>query len=218
MLPSTLLPLLSLTATTLASPFKRNTTGGTITAQNLIDLAPSTATCDTTAQFGDECRTASIAAPAIAQSFTDYTVTSFGAQAALVSIMLFESGDFKYSRNHFPAPGRPGQGTRNMQSADFNALYAEDLAAKGTCGLTTAKVEAAKAEGPDAVLALVNTDRLGFASAAWFLRTQCTPAIEEGLAAATEDGYNAYLTECIGTTSTEDRIEGWKAVVALKEW
>ncbi|KAF2159140.1 hypothetical protein M409DRAFT_30423 [Zasmidium cellare ATCC 36951] len=212
MLSSTLLTLLALTS---ATPLARSTT---LTAQNLLTIAPSTSTCDPTADFATECRPATVAAPAIAKSFTTYTITTFGAQAALVSIILFESGNFKYSQNHFPAPGNPGQGTRNMQSPAFNAKYADDLAAKGVCGLTTEKVAAAKAQGPEKVLELVNTDSLGFASAAWFLRTQCGEGVEEGLAGATEEGYVAYLTECVGTTATEERIAGWKAVVALGQW
>ena len=35
--------------------------------------------------------------------------------------MAFESGDFQYQISHFPAPGTPGQGTRNSK-APFWAL------------------------------------------------------------------------------------------------
>lgn len=58
-----------------------------------------------------ECSTAAQAVPFITKSFATYNVTSRAEQAALISLMAFESGDFKYNRNHFPPPGRPGQGS-----------------------------------------------------------------------------------------------------------
>ncbi|SMQ46610.1 unnamed protein product [Zymoseptoria tritici ST99CH_3D7] len=188
-----------------------------ITAADLIRIAADTESC-TEATYADECRTASAAAPAIAISFTNFAISSFGAQAALVAIMLFESGDFKYNKNHFPAPGRPGQGTRNMQSADFNEKYAEYLSIVCTnCGITPADVEKAKGEGPAAVLELVSSDQWSFGSAAWFLRTQCDATIEDGLAAGTEAGFKSYIEDCVGTTLTDDRIAGWQKVMALKQ-
>jgi hypothetical protein len=189
-----------------------------ITAADLIKIAPDTESC-VGAPYPDECRTASAAAPAIAISFTNFDIPSFGAQAALVALMLFESGDFKYNKNHFPAPGRPGQGTRNMQSPEFNEKYAEYLPTVCTnCGLSTAEVEQAKAEGPAAVLDYISGDEWSFGSAAWFLKTQCDASIETGLAAGTQAGFKSYIEDCVGTTLTDERIAGWEKVMALKQW
>jgi hypothetical protein len=86
---------------------------GALTAQKIIAIAPATASCNGT-DFPDECADATHAATAINKAFSTYKITQVGEQAALVAYMLFESGNFKYNRNHFPAPGRPGQGTRMM--------------------------------------------------------------------------------------------------------
>ena len=65
--------------------------------------------------------------PHIVKSFQHYGISSAGVQAALLSIMAFESGNFKYSINI--SPGVPGQGTRNMQSPKFNMEYAMSIPA-----------------------------------------------------------------------------------------
>ena len=176
----------------------------TITAADLTAIDPTTATCSTTGDFASECADAATAAPALTSAFEKYNIAEPGVQAALIAIMMYESGSFKYNHNHFPAPGRPGQGTRNMQMAPFNEKYATALYGAD-------KVAAAKAGqgGEDAVLALVQGDEDSFASAAWFLTTQCSPSIEEGLASGSAAGWDAYLTTCVGTTHTADRDPLW---------
>jgi hypothetical protein len=71
--------------------------------------------------------------------------------------------------------------------------------------------------GLNATLALVNADdEKSFGSAAWYLSSTCTPEVRAGLAAETVDGWHAFLTECVGTTATEDRDVPWvKAKQAL---
>ena len=81
-----------------------------LTEVMLSCIAPSSNTC-AGATFPQECATASQALPYILDSFQTYKITSWGEQAAIVSLMAFESADFKYNKNHFPAPGRPGQGS-----------------------------------------------------------------------------------------------------------
>lgn len=88
-----------------------------ITAEQLTQIAPATASCNG-APFPAECADATSVAAAINKSFETYKVTSKGEQAALVAYMLFESGNFKYNINHFP--GRPGQGTRMMAMVSTN--------------------------------------------------------------------------------------------------
>lgn len=187
-----------------------------MSAADLITIAPNTTSCDG-AKFPAECRDASMAAPHIAASFHQHDIHSFGAQAALVAIMLFESGDFKYKMNHFP--GVAGQGTRNMQSPAYNEEYAEWIAAHGEdAAITTNSVAAAKAQGPAQLLDLINTDHWGFGSAAWFLHTQCDAGIADALADASRASFETYLKDCIGTTVTADRLAGWEKVMALKHW
>jgi hypothetical protein len=79
-----------------------------ITTDQLLTISPNASTCDNPPAAG-ECATAEQAAPAISASFSAYSVDSRAEQAALVSLMAFETADFKYNRNHFP--GVAGQGS-----------------------------------------------------------------------------------------------------------
>jgi hypothetical protein len=85
-------------------------------------------------------------------------------------------------------------------------------------GISSQEVDEAEKGGPVRVLVLVNGDRWSFASAAWFLGTQCTQDISQGLAASTEEGWKSYLTDCVCTTVTDDRTVIWKKAVAVRKW
>ena len=65
----------------------------------------------------------------------------------------------------------------------------------------------------DAVLALVNGDADSFGSAAWFLSSQCSESVRQGLAAGTAAGWQTYLTSCVGATDTSDRDTLWAAAI-----
>lgn len=80
-----------------------------LTESQMIAIAPTSKTCDDPPAKG-ECATAKQAAKFTAQSFDTYDVTSKAEQAAIISLMAFESDDFKYNKNHFP--GVPGQGSK----------------------------------------------------------------------------------------------------------
>ncbi|KAL1305711.1 hypothetical protein AAFC00_007298 [Neodothiora populina] len=188
-----------------------------ISAKDIQTIAPDTSICNTTAQYASECSPAAHAAPFVALSYAHYDISSFGAQAALLSLMLYETGSFKYDKNHWP--GVPGQGTRNMQSPAFNLKYAEWLATNAPCeNINQAAVMKANATGPVAVLDLLLDDVPSFGSAAWFLTTQCDPSIEDGLAKETKEGWESYLTDCVGTTATDDRTAIWTKAIALGHW
>ncbi|KAL9022145.1 MAG: hypothetical protein Q9185_000659 [Variospora sp. 1 TL-2023] len=170
---------------------------------SLLTMVPKASTC-AGAPSPAECKTADEAAPFINQSFRTYAITSPGEAAAIISIMAFESGDFKYNINHFP--GTAGQGTRNMQYPEYNLKYAQSipelkdkLAAAGT--------------DPKAVLALLTANgAYDFGSAAWFLKTQCSDTIRGGLKSGSLAGWQAYITQCVQTTVTPDRQAGWEKV------
>lgn len=76
-----------------------------ITADQIRQVTPSTASCSSLAS----CRTADQAVTFINKSFQKFNFTTVGEQAALFSLMAFESGDFQYDVN--VSPGRPGQGS-----------------------------------------------------------------------------------------------------------
>lgn len=187
-----------------------------LTAQAITSIDPTTSSCASAPAAG-ECRTAAQSAPYIALSFANFGLHSFGEQAALLSLMLYESDGFKYSKNHFP--GRPGQGTRNMQMPEYNLKYAWWLAEEcANCGVSSREVERAKAQGVEAVLGLVNGDMWGFGSAAWFLATQCGEDVRQGLKGGSQQGWENYLSSCVGTTATEDRTAIWRKAVQLGSW
>ncbi|KAF2118534.1 hypothetical protein BDV96DRAFT_570113 [Lophiotrema nucula] len=185
-----------------AAPLNRR---AALTAATIQAIAPATASCSG-AEYPDECATAEQAVKPITDSFTKYQITTTGEQAALLAIMLYESANFQYNKNHYPAPGRPGQGTKNMQMLPFNLKYATSV-----YGADIANQ--ADAQSPDAVLALVSGNEESFGSAAWFLSTQCSPEIRQGLAAGTQGGWSAYLSQCVGTTDVPERDTIWQAAI-----
>ncbi|KAL8809361.1 MAG: hypothetical protein Q9223_001418 [Gallowayella weberi] len=205
--PSILLTLLSLGSilpSTLAAPSPIITKRAT---DSLISIAPDSKTC-VGAPFPAECKTAAQATPFINTSFQTYGITSVGEAAAIVSLMAFESGDFKYNINHSSGP--PGQGTRNMQSPALNLEYAKSI---------PALAEGLQKAGGDmkAVMALLTSEEeYDFGSAAWFLKSQCSDKVKAGLKAGTDEGWKMYIAECVGTTVTEERKAYWtRAAKAL---
>lgn len=76
-----------------------------MTSAQIIQVAPSTSSCDGTTA----CRTADQAVTFINKSFQKFGFSTVGEQAALFSLMAFESGNFEYDVN--VSPGRPGQGS-----------------------------------------------------------------------------------------------------------
>ncbi|KAL8693127.1 MAG: hypothetical protein Q9218_001979 [Villophora microphyllina] len=166
------------------------------TSGSLVTIAPKANTC-AGAPFPKECKTADEAAPFINQSFRTYGITTPGEAAAVLSTMAFETDDFRFNINH--VPGVPGQGTRNMQSPQFNMMYAQSL--KLTAG----------GSDPSAVLGqLTANPQYDFGSGAWFLTTQCSGMIRAGLKTGSLAGWQAYITECLHTTATPDRQAYWE--------
>lgn len=94
-----------------------------------------------------------------------------------------------------------------MQMATYNEKYATDLF--GAAAVAKAKEVGTQEAVEDRVLALVQGDEESFGSAAWLLKG-CDASIEEGLATGEMSGWDAYLTECIGTEHGEDRDVAWE--------
>jgi hypothetical protein len=190
-----------------------------ITAAQVLAIAPQSASCDPTAQFADECRTNVQAAPFINDAFNQFSLNTVGEQAAVLSLMAFETGQFEFDRNHFPAPGNPGQGTRNLMNFPFIYQYA--LNTTSTAAQAQQIVADPSTATPDqmnAVLALVLPDELSFASGAWFLKESgggCTDDIVQGLQAATLSGWQNYITTCVGTTVTSDRQSLYETALSV---
>src|SRR5271167_622786 len=94
--------------------------GGSSAASQLLEIAPGSANCNTA--VNSECATADHAAPFLISAMQTYCIYQPPEIAAVLSLIAYETADFMYNINHFP--GRAGQGTRNMQMADFNLQYA----------------------------------------------------------------------------------------------
>jgi len=185
-------------------------TGGLSTAQ-LLAIAPQSSTCSG-APFVDECSTADHAVSFINTAFSTYGITTKGEKAALISIMAFESGEFKYNINHYP--GTPGQGTRNMMNFPFILQYAASISTLASQIPPGTTATSASDDVKNSVRALVLDDAHSFASAAWFLTTQCSAAVRSGLQSGTdESAWEEYITSCVGTTVTDARKAYWTAAV-----
>lgn len=92
-----------------------------ITAEQIQQIAPKSVSCDNPPAKG-ECATADTAARNIAASFDKYKVSSRAEQAAVISLMAMESDEFRYNRNHFPAPGVKGKGSKLFFFPFFSLL------------------------------------------------------------------------------------------------
>ncbi|KAJ5471051.1 hypothetical protein N7530_008408 [Penicillium desertorum] len=197
---------LTLTIQTTATPipislFTRDTA---LTESQLITIAPSSKSCANAPAEG-ECATAKQAAKFTSQSFDTYKVTSKAEQAAIVSLMAFETEDFKYNKNHFP--GVAGQGTRNMQSPAFNKKYASSLPELKD------KLPSVS-NSPAELLDLLRSDSAtDFGSGAWFLTTQCSKDVRTALADGSETGWQRFISDCVGTSVTDERREYWERAV-----
>ena len=208
--------------------------GAKVTPQIVVTAAPGSAGCDGSAP----CRTADQAAPLLQAAFDKYGFNTPGEQAAIMALMAFETGDFKFDVN--VSPGRPGQGSayppgspcsdrisltpiitaRNMMTFPFIAKYAletPDVAPKVAsiapginAGMSIDQLNQTPPDTMNAVRALVLRDDLSFASAAWFLRTKCSPDIATGLASASAAAWSRYMTACVFTSDDPARLEGYR--------
>jgi len=192
------------------------TTGGVqpailLTEGILVQAAPDTQSCDGATA---ECATAAQAAPQLNAAHAQFGINTKGEIAALVGLQLFESGSFKFNTNQ---GGNPGQGTRNLMNFPFMLQYALDTPSTKDAALGL--VPSGKPDGvaPDVqnqVRALMLPPVTDFASAAWFYKTNCSPDVITGVQAATEAGWEAYITQCVGTTVTDERRTVYNAVLA----
>ena len=186
----------------MASPIERRDGGAPVTAvDQILQIAPKSKTCDGSA----DCRTAEQAAPFLIQAFQDHKVYNAAQIAGILSLMAFESVEFKYKHN--VSPGRPGQGTANMQMYPNNIKYAAaipDLKSKAA-----AFTENSPDDQKNELLALVTDDKYNFGSGAWYFATQCDKSVQDSLASASDDGFAAYM-KCVGVTVTDERKAYWQ--------
>ncbi|KAK6359204.1 hypothetical protein TWF696_000368 [Orbilia brochopaga] len=186
-----------------------------LTEEQVLAVAPTSNTCSG-AEFPNECATASDAVANINKAFATYGIDKVGPAAAILSIMAFESADFKYNINHFP--GRAGQGTKAMLMPNFIVQYAQTFGSTDSIapGLTPANIDSQSDDIKNKVRELVLGIDKTFGAAVWFYST-CPEDVKQGLEkAASLEAWSNYITQCVKTTVTDDRQAGFtKAVAAL---
>lgn len=97
-----------------------------------------------------------------------------------------------------------------MQSPSYNQQYAASIPALAS------RYRSVKGNVTAVLDLLLSDETYDFGSAAWFLTSQCTPAVRAALRSGSEDGWRGYITNCVGTTVTDDRKAYWvRAVKAL---
>ncbi|KAI1107603.1 hypothetical protein F4804DRAFT_104950 [Jackrogersella minutella] len=163
-------------------------------------ISPNSVTCDGSA----ECRTAAQVGPLLADAMVKYGVYSPGQIAGIIALTAYESVDYRYKHN--VSPGRPGQGTSNMQNYNFNLMYAQSF--PELKDKTTSAGANPSADEMNAILALVEPDEYNFGSGPWFLTTQCHPDVQEALKAGDDAGFEAYMG-CVGVTLVKERTDYW---------
>ena len=177
-----------------------------VSASVLQQIAPQSGSC---ASSLPECRTAAQAADPIAKSFAKYQICNKGEQAALIATMALESVSFQYSHN--VSPGRPGQGTRNMMMPKFVLEYAASLPIADQAQ----KIGGASDQALTQVLKLLQDNpEYDFGSAAWYLSSQagCQGA-RDAFAQKSPSAFQTYVTQCLETTTTQDRTDYYTRAV-----
>lgn len=94
-----------------------------------------------------------------------------------------------------------------MQSPDFNAEYAKSIEA-----ISDEVAEAGDDKGKILELLLAD-EEYDFGSGAWFLTAHCEDGVRKQLQSGSQEGWEAYITECVGTEANEDRKGYWEAAV-----
>jgi hypothetical protein len=162
----------------------------------------------------DECRTKEQAAPLLDAAMKRYELCSAGEVAGVLALTAFESVHYQHKRN--VSPGRPGQGTCNMQLFPNNLEYARSFPELAPQVDAIVSADPNPGAVPDnysnatknAILDLVVPDQYNFGSGAWFLKNKCSTEIQAQLRTGTDDGFLAYMG-CVGVTMDTDRRAFW---------
>ena len=105
-----------------------------------------------------------------------------------------------------------------MQSAQYNLLYAlsvEVIASKVYAITASTSASSLSTTQQNAIRSLLTSnDELDFGSAAWFLATQCSQSVREGVRSGTQAGWEAYVG-CIGTSVTSERQGYWESAMTV---
>ncbi|RVD82106.1 uncharacterized protein DFL_006540 [Arthrobotrys flagrans] len=207
------------------STYPPSTSGIVITEEIIIKTGPDSVSCPRNNENKDvapeECATAEQATPFITEAFEQYGIKTIGEAASILSLMMYETGDFQFNTNHFGIEGkypRLGQGTRNQMSPNFIVQYAQTFGSTDSIkpGITPENINSQTDEVKNKVLALVLGDDKTWASGAWFYKTYppCAAVMPDlqkipvSIAA-----WENYIVKCVETGELEKRLPSFKRAV-----
>lgn len=185
--------------------------GRAATATEMVQaIVPDAASCPSTGMNAKECVTAAQAVKPLIKAMGSgrFAAAEIG---AMIALMAYETGDFKYNIHHFPTD-TAGQGTRNMQMANYNLQYAQSIDAlkPAVAKITTATTTTGLSDDQKSqILTLVSVDEYTWGSAPWYYDTQCTEDIKGAVKKGDRAGWQAYM-KCVGADSTDPkRLAYW---------
>lgn len=94
-----------------------------------------------------------------------------------------------------------------MQSPTYNSKYASSLP-----GLKD-KLASVSNSPADLLDLLRENEVYDFGSGAWFLTTQCTADVRSALQKGDQAGWQRYISDCVGTSVTDERRAYWERAV-----
>ncbi|KAI1077170.1 hypothetical protein F5B20DRAFT_583661 [Whalleya microplaca] len=178
-------------------------------ADMIAQIAPTSTSC---AGADDDCRTNEQAAIPLITGMIEHGLNNSGPIAAVLALTAFESQGYKYKKN--VSPGRPGQGTSNMQMFKYNLQYAKSIPALQSQVKDIQESET-DVNTMNKVRDLVKDDKYNFGSGPWFMATFCADAMDALLVGAghegnnVDDGFSKYMS-CVGVTLDSERTAFWQ--------
>ncbi|KAK6345753.1 hypothetical protein TWF718_007660 [Orbilia javanica] len=210
-----------------SSPSSGGSDGIAITEDIILKVGSSAKSCPRENQYKDrapeECATAEHAAPLITEAFQKYGINTIGEAAAILSLMMYETGDFQFNTNQFGINGtdpRPGQGTRNMMSPNFIVQYAQVFGSTDSIkpGVTPENINEQTDEVKNQIMALVLGDDKTWASGAWFYKNHppCAAVMPDlQKTPVSMAAWEAYIVKCVDTPVADRAVKFELAVAAL---
>lgn len=93
-----------------------------------------------------------------------------------------------------------------MQSPAYNKKYASSI--------PSLKAKVSQCVNTSEVLNLILANKqYDFGSGAWFLTTQCSGDVRTALQKGDEQGWERYITGCVGTEASQGRKTYWERAV-----
>ncbi|ORX71851.1 hypothetical protein DL89DRAFT_291139 [Linderina pennispora] len=175
-----------------------------ITIEQLNAAVPGRASATSCRNATSECATNSQALEAINHALLKYRISRRSEVVAVLALEAFESASWLYNINHFPDPGRPGQGTRSMLMYNFIEEYAKYLYAD--------KAHALLESSGSSPLVLGDDDSFG--SGFWFLAHEASSYYNnpDKLRDGQWQDFKDYIVNGVGASWDDARNVTWNAV------